>query len=186
MKKVTKTVDVMISEGKHSTPKHLHTVLSSFRRTSGIAAFSTEVTAHNIPGLPTPSYTNAIIWRSLKPPRPTPSPALGAFTCNICLKFGNANNGVWHCIECQYDAHGACFMRKKVQDPDLFSPSPCHCCSGLSMPPSLFPFNPQPPSSKLRSHVSYSRCGAVFILDQICCGTKCWIAIRDTGLVMKY
>jgi len=37
----------------------------------------------------------------------------GAFTCNLCKKFGNASNGVWHCLTCQYDAHPQCLAARK-------------------------------------------------------------------------
>lgn len=39
----------------------------------------------------------------------------GAFTCNLCKKFGNASNGVWHCLTCQYDAHPQCLAARKVR-----------------------------------------------------------------------
>lgn len=37
----------------------------------------------------------------------------GGFTCNLCLKFGNAADGVWHCIQCQYDAHPICLANRQ-------------------------------------------------------------------------
>eukprot|EP01010_Urceolus_cornutus_P001457 NODE_1999_length_679_cov_148.252381_g1562_i0.p1 GENE.NODE_1999_length_679_cov_148.252381_g1562_i0~~NODE_1999_length_679_cov_148.252381_g1562_i0.p1 ORF type:complete len:183 (+),score=56.06 NODE_1999_length_679_cov_148.252381_g1562_i0:70-618(+) len=40
----------------------------------------------------------------------------GAYTCNLCMKFGNAHNTVWHCPQCDYDAHPTCMVKKLRED----------------------------------------------------------------------
>lgn len=37
----------------------------------------------------------------------------GVFTCALCNNSGTAQAGVWHCFECNQDAHVSCYSRKK-------------------------------------------------------------------------
>lgn len=43
---------------------------------------------------------------------PTTNPE-GAFECMLCTKPGLANAGVWHCTNCNWDAHISCYNKKK-------------------------------------------------------------------------
>lgn len=37
----------------------------------------------------------------------------GAYECQLCNQPGQAAAGVWHCLQCNWDAHVACYSRRK-------------------------------------------------------------------------
>lgn len=39
----------------------------------------------------------------------------GQFTCLLCTQGGVANGGVYHCVDCNWDAHVSCYSRKKEE-----------------------------------------------------------------------